>query len=355
MRKFVATILLATTGVCAASYLRDYSLPRAYAADAADIPFDDPAHRNFFNHQKFLTQRGENGITPENWQKMSREDRLQALAKDEAYLAEKYKEFQATPALVESDRALFQAVWGEPKSAVTIGGVVRRGMPQPGAAHKNLAELSKKIERSEGTLDALYDAAKRRQDLVEAPVAAGRSGVSSAQKESPPVIPARNGRARGPAMTVPPPAKDDGPSGGQDIPWVLIAVSAMGGLTALVWKLSKSAAQASVDHFDLDIRVGPSEGTPGHKQSEITDKSCGPSCINTCASTCDSTCSDTCFNTCGGGTCGGTCAAPTCAATCGDTCRATCEGTCSFTCRDTCPMTCNLPRTNYTCPATCGC
>lgn len=349
MRKFGASILLASLGFCAASYLRDYSLPRAQAADAADIPFDDPAHLPFFNHQKFLTQRGENGITPENWQKLSQADRMQALAKDEVYLSEKYKELSAKPALTSSESSLFQAVWGEPNGVqAPIPGPmqgVNRPAPKPETFQKVLGALPKKLDSFEGT--SLYDGGRERHDSVSGAGAAG----GQADRVSVLTVPQKHARA---SVVPPPPPVDDGRSK-RSLPWFFGGASLIGAAAVFLGMRKKSAPMAAADDFDLDIRLSHSEGPRGSVLAEdVTDKTCGPTCINTCRNTCDDTCGSTCWSTCRGGTCGSTCNG-TCYGTCQDTCLATCEGTCSFTCRDTCPMTCNLPGTNYTCPATCGC
>lgn len=353
VRKIAATVILASLGVCAAAYLRDYSMPRAQAADAADIPFDDPAHLPFFNHQKFLTQRGENGITSENWQKLSQSDRMQALAKDEAYLSEKYKELSAKPALTGNESALFHAIWGQPNgSQVPMPGPMQgidRPAPKPETLQKVLGTLPKKMDSFEGT--SLYDGGRERHDSVSG---AGNTRAAGVQTDRASVLTIQQKQAR--TLVVPPPPPVDDGRNKRSLPWFFGGASLIGAAAVFLGMRKKSAPMAAADDFDLDIRLSRAEGPRGPVLAgDVTDETCGPTCINTCRNTCDATCGATCWSTCGGGTCGGTCVAPTCASTCGDTCRATCEGTCSFTCKDTCPMTCNLPGTNYTCPKTCGC
>lgn len=352
VRKIAATVILASLGVCAAAYLRDYSMPRAQAADAADIPFDDPAHLPFFNHQKFLTQRGENGITPENWQKLSQADRMQALAKDEVYLSGIYKELSAKPALTSSESSLFQAVWGEPNGVqAPMPGPMRgvdRPAPKPETLQNVLGALPKKLDSFEGT--SLYDGGRERHDSVSGSGNAGASGVHADRAS---VLTVQQKHTR--TSVVPPlPPVDDGRSK-RSLPWFFGGASLIGAAAVFLGMRKKSAAMSAADDFDLDIRLSHSEGPRGSVLAEdVTDKTCGSTCINTCRNTCDDTCGSTCWSTCRGGTCGNSCPS-TCSGTCQDTCRATCESTCSWTCRDTCASTCGCPVTGYTCDKTCGC
>ena len=344
MRKFNALPLLVFFSICIIPFIQGYTQSSAQSAETAKVGFDDPDHRPFFNYQKFLTEHGKEGLSAERWQTLPQDERARLLGEGEAFLSAKYTELTKKPNLTNKELVFLNAVWGSEaeKPAGPLSNHLLK--KQSEATRKNLDQLPKKFERPEGTLSVVYDGDIGERGTLTDPVQTVGTKTDSRPKTSPPAVSERNGPSRTPPKIIPAPDKGSKPSKEQGIPWVAIGTLAIVGLTGMIWKLSKSATEATIDHFDLDIRLSHPEGPkkPPQKSTTLNNED---TCRASCAVTCDKTCGPTCERSCGRGTCEDSCPS-TCSGTCQSTCFATCESTCNFTCKDTCEVTCHCPQTS---------
>ncbi|TPW20770.1 MAG: hypothetical protein FD126_1353 [Elusimicrobia bacterium] len=85
----------------------------ATAPPGEDVAWDDPCHQEFFNYQRYLTRNNMPAETREGWAAAKKEERLENLAKGEAFLKKRFEELMAKTWFTPVEEQFVEAVWGQ--------------------------------------------------------------------------------------------------------------------------------------------------------------------------------------------------------------------------------------------------
>lgn len=133
--------------------------------DLADISYGDPAHKTFFNYQRYLLNNNLAGLTPAAWVKLDLPAKKAKIFEGEALLSKRLEELLAPPAppaagLTDRESKMLQEVWGKEMAGNLARIEAAREMRDPAQlehALKETADLAQKTSAASLDWQTVFD------------------------------------------------------------------------------------------------------------------------------------------------------------------------------------------------------